>query len=101
MFRIICVGSLTDAVKLITKLASCTGAVPRLYHCFRDGKLQRSVCFAQDMTSGIPDLQTPPDLSPSIDCPKIVCCLPHLVSLIPEVHCELLHGLTPESGDMG
>lgn len=58
----------------------------------RDGKLQRSVCFAQDMTSGIPEFQSPADPSPSIDCPEILCCLFHLVSPIPEVHREPLYG---------
>jgi len=42
------------------------------------------------MTSGIPQLQATLDLSPGIDYPKIVCRLFHLVSAIPEVHCELL-----------
>jgi len=36
------------------------------------------------MTSGIHELQAPPDLSPGIDCFEIVCCLFHLISAIPE-----------------
>ena len=46
------------------------------------------------MISGIPELQVPPDLSPSIDSPKMVCGLLPLVSPVPEVHCELLFLLT-------